>query len=414
MKILFVCLEPFPYEGACSNLLYNLLSQRAMLDLGEIHILALNHKDVYSDSELIDEINIHRFTSVTRMTKKQVINNITKDPVNTCRELIYRMKKKTNNNSFYNSVLVDETVNQLKKMHANQFDIIIPVSGYYEASIATLKYSKNYDLEIIFYQLDPCTLNEVMQNNSFEARYSFEREMLKKASHIITTPILKRKDKELFPEIDQEKISEMEFPNVVPCENNSIVSENEGVIKCVFSGRIYPGARNPKSTVELFSRIKETNIIFEMIGVTENQLRQYTDSITENVVLKGELPLAEAKEELSKADYVVNIGNIVKNQVPSKLFDYISTCKPIINICNSNDCPTIDYLKKYPLSISLVPQNDNTAKQLEELLLFIKNNVGKRVAPSLIKQIYQKSTPEYCSLFLSNIIKNIINNKTEQ
>ena len=50
-------------------------------------------------------------------------------------------------------------------------------------------------------------------------------------------------------------------------------------------------------------------------------------------------------------------GNKVDNQVPSKIFDYISLGKPIINVYTSEKDPALEYLKQYPLALNISETN---------------------------------------------------------
>ena len=92
---------------------------------------------------------------------------------------------------------------------------------------------------------------------------------------------------------------------------------------------------------------------------------------------------------------LINIGNLVKNQLGSKLIDYISTGKPIVNIYQIEMCPTLSVLEKYNLCISLCSGdlNGNSAKtKLHDFLSGIK---GQIIPFDEIQKTYVEYTPEY-------------------
>ena len=52
----------------------------------------------------------------------------------------------------------------------------------------------------------------------------------------------------------------------------------------------------------------------------------------------GRVSHTVAIQYMSEADFLLNIGNSISSMVPSKIFEYISTGKPIISIySNIND-----------------------------------------------------------------------------
>ena len=54
---------------------------------------------------------------------------------------------------------------------------------------------------------------------------------------------------------------------------------------------------------------------------------------------------------MSKAHFLINIGNTVQFQIPGKLFEYMSIRKPIVHISSMKDDPCATYLNQYPLSL---------------------------------------------------------------
>ena len=103
----------------------------------------------------------------------------------------------------------------------------------------------------------------------------------------------------------------------------------------------------------------------------------------------------------------MNIGNKVLNQVPSKLFTYIATGKPIINLCTSRNCPTIPYLDKYPLSLNVF--EDDILEARKQVESFIANSVGKRVAAEEIAHDFYECSAEYCANVMNSQIRKLAN-----
>ena len=92
------------------------------------------------------------------------------------------------------------------------------------------------------------------------------------------------------------------------------------------------------------------------------------------------------------ADFLLNIGNTVTNQLPSKVLEYISSGKPIINIYKSEMCPTLNLLENYDaLNIYEKEDLENSFKNLNKFLISKHDNLSFEE----IKKIYKEYTPEF-------------------
>lgn len=111
----------------------------------------------------------------------------------------------------------------------------------------------------------------------------------------------------------------------------------------------------------------------------------------------GVRSLDETRDMIANADLLVNIGNAMKNQVPSKLFEYISTGLPIVNIYKNEDCPSLQYMDKYPCTINLIEDPQKMNLNAVNLKNFICTCAGRQSNIEEILQIYARCTPEYCA-----------------
>ena len=63
-------------------------------------------------------------------------------------------------------------------------------------------------------------------------------------------------------------------------------------------------------------------------------------------VRPGLLPPEKAAELESGADILLSLGNAFDNQMPSKLFCYLGTGKPLLHLAVTDTDPTLPYLAK--------------------------------------------------------------------
>jgi len=67
----------------------------------------------------------------------------------------------------------------------------------------------------------------------------------------------------------------------------------------------------------------------------------------------GPVPAETARTMQAQADVLLNLGNAVDNQLPSKLFDYFAAGKPVLHLCVIENDPALPYLARYPLALVL-------------------------------------------------------------
>ena len=76
-----------------------------------------------------------------------------------------------------------------------------------------------------------------------------------------------------------------------------------------------------------------------------------------------------------ESDFLLNIGNNNTLQEPSKLMDYISACKPIINITKVENDASTDLLRLYNQSLTILVNESSKLDQskFDSLYSFIIN-----------------------------------------
>lgn len=413
MKVLFICLEAFPSGGACAALLNKLFRQKSLNDLGEMHVLAVKSVPNEADTERWETVIIHRFFSMSFLSAETIMKYILKYPVysiGSFAEYIWkRFTAKLNcNTSFLRHTLVREVRAALERIQFERFDLIISISGFYEASYAGLKFAQKHKIPMLLYQVDPCTTNQLYPIRSYQRRFKLEQDLYRYCTYVITTPIIQREMSTKFQEYYINKMILMMFPNVEPVhEKGSDYVTSKKQIQCVFAGRIYRGARDPSFTISLFSNLHTDTIKLTMVGVDKKGLIDYLDTsvLPSSIECCGNLPFEEAQDAIEDADILVNIGNLIINQLPSKLFEYISSGKPIVNVCTSHDCPSIPYMERYRLAINLFACDENIEEQTQALKRFIFDNAGKRLAPEQIVREFPECTTAYCAKKIAQVIQ---------
>ena len=108
---------------------------------------------------------------------------------------------------------------------------------------------------------------------------------------------------------------------------------------------------------------------------------------------------------LSSADFLVAVGNSVSNQVPSKIFEYISFGKPIIYFFEVDDDSNLEILKKYPNSICIKQEKNITEESTLELKHFCENNNNRTTPFEKVAELYPDALPEYTASLIESILE---------
>ena len=375
--------------------------------LGEVHVLTVKKDFSENDVDQFNGVTVHRCLPPVLLTKAEILHILSRRPLLALRGIATKVadeikKRLPSKEPIIRKNVVSAVVKKLRQLEEEHYDAVIPICGYYEAAAVALE-SK---WPVVLYQVDPCATNMVFVQKNHKEAVQLEQKLYETAAAIITTPILYREICETYPSRIAEKAYAMEFPNV-DVESVPNRTQERKEIRCLFAGMIYPIARNPRYTVELFHGIHNSRIRLVFAGADKNQVCEFVDEkqIGENMSFLGVLPLEQARVEIANADILVNIGNIMTNQVPSKLFEYISSGKPILNICVNPNCPSIPYLEKYPLALSIVEGVGTPEEHSAQIEKFIIENAGRTVDKAIILERFKECTAEYCAKQMAHVLK---------
>ena len=397
MKILFVFADDFPYSGACTNILNHLFKTGVLQSEAEkIAVLSAKYSFDEKDSETVDNTDVYRayvWEVFPLKAQENKLSHLGAFLRGAAVKTFAAVKNKFSPYAYIKPDFCGCIYKKLKKINAGDFDVIVAMSGDFNIAEAVRKYvEKHPGPKFVLYQVDPCSNNESMPEGSKEERAEIEKKAFELADLIFTTPLIYGYLLEKYPDFAG-KIRTLEFPNVV---RPAFSPDAQKEIDFIFTGSLYGGIRDPKYTFRLIEGASEDeNSKFYLVGAAKKDVGfEYNEK---KIVCTGRKSIEETAEMLSKSRFLVNIGNKMKNQVPSKLFDYVSTGKPIINVCKNPDCYSKEYLKKYPLALNLYEDENLLEKQISELKEFTEKYRDAAVGFDEIRELYAECTPEYCA-----------------
>lgn len=239
-----------------------------------------------------------------------------------------------------------------------------------------------------------------------------EAAVLRRVNHAVTTPELYEEYKSHSLARYLNKMTALEFPCVVPRPFSSQCTQFAAdKTNCLFAGNFYATIRPPTYLLELAAAIKDPNWHLTLMGHIENSLSESDRRLLQQLEQQGRVtcvasqPPETAHAAMAQADVLINLGNSIKQMMPSKIYDYIVTGRPIINIYTVEDCPSLSRLEKYPLVLNLFAGN-SAADNAAMAEAFCRQSAGKKISWQQILQIYDHCTPAYACNILEQLAKN--------
>lgn len=303
-------------------------------------------------------------------------------------------------------------VKELTEMiNIKDFDMILSISHPFSSHWCASILSERFDVPWLAYSLDPFFSMATLPKNKWTKRKKLEERVMSVASKVLMIYPTSENYLHLSVEFN-EKIIATELPGIV---YDKYIDENDRSnhedCRCYFIGGLYKDIRNPKAIMQAFS-LMEDGISLSFIGKWPGNDFSLSDFCLPHIQYLGSKKEEEIPDIYHDADILVNIGNLVDNQMPSKIFEYISTGKPILNIYKIPNCPTLKYLSRYPLAFNifeddLVKDMDFYASKIQDFCL---ENKSKRVPLEFIMENYEANTDEKVAEFLREQIDEILNN----
>lgn len=383
MKILFVISKYYPKVGGTPNCLRNLVHHIR----GDHEVQVLTTMDRVDDGKTasVEGITVHKRLSYGHIAMQDLLRDESLPPLTRLRALAGK--------TFFRLVPIEPLMLRLRFRRAirklqkkEQFDWVVAVGGDIVPARALL--GCRGLKHTAFYQLDPYTTNTTLPAKGIESRCRLEQKLHSSFDLIVTTPMICHELSLRFPL--GSNVTACNFPNIT--DRTAAPAADTEQIRCVFCGAMY-AARNMDRTLAIVDRVtrEDPQIFFDFYVLGDTSAVKKAAAENPNICLFDPVPPTEIFSVMQSRQALVNIGNVMTNQVPSKIYDYISTGLPVLNFCCNADCPTIAVLENYPLALNLLPEEpvEAAAALLAE---FLKENRGKRVQYPHIETHYYENT----------------------
>ena len=172
--------------------------------------------------------------------------------------------------------------------------------------------------------------------------------------------------------------------------------KNDDVIRIVYAGGMPVKMRDPSYFLKVFCALPaSTGVRLDvyLIGAKPKALCDAEKALPEKVSVHQSVAHNEIERIYDQnADVLLNLGNDSDAFSPSKLFDYISTGRPIIDVYYHGRIPNVAIMR-YPLAFRL-ENYGNVCEDAKSLLGFLIKIKDRRLTQEQISQIYTDYSPK--------------------
>jgi hypothetical protein len=174
-------------------------------------------------------------------------------------------------------------------------------------------------------------------------------------------------------------------------------------IHCVFTGMFYETIRNPSTLLEIFSLLPSNFYLHLYSRGCHEIVNRYKDILGDRLILNEYVTDPNQFDEMIHSmDVLINVGNSISNQVPSKILNYFSYGKPIVNLKNCEQDPVECNYSEYSLMKTIRYSSD--MESVDAFAQFCTKVKGQYLEWNNIKDLYWTSTLEYVAEQIMSII----------
>ncbi len=209
---------------------------------------------------------------------------------------------------------------------------------------------------------------------------NIERAVLREARRIsVTTELTRDHYIQNFPETAGRITVIPPLLSLATPPASAATSRTDDRIRLVFAGMLYATLRRPDHLLRLFADLikrpggdrLELHFWGFLTGV-RGDFEPYQALLDRQIFLHGQVPRDQAAQALRDADILINIGNKVPFQLPSKVVEYVSLNKPILNLATIETDSSSVFFKNYPAALTLFNRDGaDFCTQADQLYEFV-------------------------------------------
>ena len=299
-----------------------------------------------------------------------------------------------------------------KCIRKEKIDIIISSATPYTSHLVSYILSKLFNIPLVLYYRDPWVIEKSVKRGNLRFKFEsyLERKIISAAKLLIfCTESTRQAYCRLF-QLSSNKTATVYFGFDQNDFDYSLSPHKGNNINLVYGGRILPGQRNIVPLLRALSKLPPNFPLHIDLFIKEGASYYYElikkFNVEKFIHLLPPLTHKEFCHRLRKYDYLILLGNVDPLQIPSKLYDYIGSRRPIFLIRN-NQRKDETFKIVSAMSNSIISNNDvdDIKEALYNMVEFKKSNrIVQTPLDFVSKFTWSEREKEYLEL-----IKNVIN-----
>ncbi len=291
----------------------------------------------------------------------------------------------------------------LKRVHRRSpVDVLVSVSFPFCTHWAAWRFSRKFPkTKWVTYSVDTLFNNPgVLTYSAYKAikpllNRLLEKKILSAAGHNFVTPEIASGCPTLFSMVSAKTtILNYMMPHLHRREQRSGYFSLD---KCnlLYGGAFYHSIRTPEYLLKVFERVTRKDIVLHMFvraGDCTDMIAAYKNRIGERLQIHEIVEPREFKRFMQEADILINLENNLAGFLPSKVFEYFATGKPLISF-KYREQPCSPMIERYPclLQIENFGDDQRDARAIEDFCLAHK---GQQIDEAAIYACYPEHTPK--------------------
>jgi glycosyltransferase involved in cell wall biosynthesis len=168
----------------------------------------------------------------------------------------------------------------------------------------------------------------------------------------------------------------------LPEASHAPVLKSANSIHLVFVGTLYKKLRNPQFLMYCVSILKkdlhdariDRRVEMHFYGAVNDcaeEIDACSQDIRKDIIVHGLVERHEVMRAMMNANILVNIGNNSETQLASKVIEYMSVGKPILNLVSHDGDLSVDALSDYPAVLTLRRDQELNQSVIDALRDFV-------------------------------------------
>lgn len=416
--IVFLLGNYYPYCSAVGKCMGNVIE--ILENDYHISVICFNSNGLLSEHEIYSNQELFRLTTPVMAEYQQLQRKVTgfhggKQKIASAQLYGLRLLQWAKNLLGYYSIdqsLVAAYLEKLKLAAQIPIDLIIPVCNPFDTVMAAGEYCRRHpSTSFIPFLFDKFSVSQTLHRLAFNRWYKFQRhlaleeKMIQESACIVFVDSWQKHLDTYFQKY-QKKFRLIEHP-LLKKQTSHSKKEETGHCRIVYTGVVDNKIRPPDYTLKLFEQIiaqpqESCELHFYVLGNAVGKIDQSCIKFPDHFINHGSVPSDVASQAVLEADILLSIGNTDLTQTASKIFEYMSTGKPIVHLYHDEREPAVRILNKYS-GACLLRQDEQLLQKNQQILTRFLHANHAPVEFRKLSETFFNALPGYSADIIRNV-----------